>query len=183
MGCMAEKPKALKSPQAPAQMRRQILERLSTSRVAAGLQPFSNNLPRLGAQMGGKDWPLYAALLRHWPLIIGSDYQDHVHIYKIDRARQNIGGTLHLALPGALAPLVQMEIPNMLERITRFMGAGCISQIRLLHRSRPQKNTLNIAIQNNVLSHEVDKKLQDIEDASLKEALSSFARFIKPRSL
>ena len=70
-----------------------------------------------------------ARLLTHWPDIAGPDIAGRARPVKIAHSRGGFGATLTLLTTGAAAPLVEMQLPQIRERVNACYGYNAISRI------------------------------------------------------
>lgn len=70
-------------------------------------------------------------LLTHWPEVAGADLAALCRPVKVSHAQGGLGATLTLLASGAAAPLVQMQIDRLRERINAVYGYAAIARIRL----------------------------------------------------
>lgn len=70
-------------------------------------------------------------LLTQWAEIAGEAVAQIAQPVKISYGREGMGATLTLLVQGAAAPLVQMQIPRIQERVNGCYGYSAISRIRL----------------------------------------------------
>ena len=76
-----------------------------------------------------------ATVLTHWPEIAGPDLAPLCRPVKVSHAEAGLGGTLVLLTSGAAAPMVQMQLPALKERINAAYGYAAIARIRLTQTS------------------------------------------------
>ena len=76
-----------------------------------------------------------ATVLTHWAEIAGSDLAPLCRPVKVSHADGGLGGTLVLLTSGAAAPMVQMQLPALKERINAAYGYAAIARIRLTQTS------------------------------------------------
>ena len=72
-----------------------------------------------------------ARLLTHWAEIAGEDLARITRPVKIGYARDGFGATLTLLTTSAQAPMVQMQLPQLRERVNACYGYNAISRIAL----------------------------------------------------
>jgi hypothetical protein len=72
-----------------------------------------------------------ARLLTHWAEIAGEDLARITRPVKIGYARDGFGATLTLLTTSAQAPMVQMQLPRLRERVNACYGYNAISRITL----------------------------------------------------
>jgi hypothetical protein len=70
-------------------------------------------------------------LLTHWAEIAGADTAAMCRPVKVSHAQGGLGATLTLLTSGAAAPLVQMQLESLRERVNACYGYPAISRIRL----------------------------------------------------
>lgn len=70
-------------------------------------------------------------LLTHWAEIAGADTAAMCRPVKVSHAQQGLGATLTLLTTGAAAPLVQMQLDALRERVNACYGYPAIARIRL----------------------------------------------------
>lgn len=70
-------------------------------------------------------------LLTHWPEVAGPDLAPLCRPLRIGYAQGGFGATLTLLASGAAAPLVQMQVERLREKINAIYGYGAIARIRL----------------------------------------------------
>ncbi|MGB8275315.1 MAG: DciA family protein [Alphaproteobacteria bacterium] len=77
---------------------------------------------------------LIARLSAHWPDIVGRDLAAASAPERLAFPHgAKSGGILHLRVQGALAPVVQHQEPQVIERINTFFGYGAVARLRLIH--------------------------------------------------
>jgi hypothetical protein len=72
-----------------------------------------------------------ARLLTHWAEIAGEDLARVTRPVKIGYARDGFGATLTLLTASAQAPMVQMQLPRLRDRVNACYGYNAISRISL----------------------------------------------------
>jgi hypothetical protein len=70
-------------------------------------------------------------LLTHWPDIAGEDLGTITRPVRIGYSRDGFGATLTLLVAPAQAPMVQMQLPRLREKINACYGYAAISRITL----------------------------------------------------
>lgn len=72
-----------------------------------------------------------ARLLTHWPEIAGPQLASVTRPIRISHARGGFGATLTLLTTGPAAPLVEMQLPHLRERVNACYGYNAIQRIVL----------------------------------------------------
>lgn len=73
-----------------------------------------------------------ARLLTDWPEIVGAQTAAHTRPVKVSHSRtQGLGATLTILTDGAHAPLVQMELPRIRDRVNAVYGFNAIARITI----------------------------------------------------
>lgn len=70
-------------------------------------------------------------LLTHWPDVVGQDLALTTRPVKIGYSRDGFGATLTVLVSSAHAPMVQMQLPKIIERVNAVYGYAAISKISL----------------------------------------------------
>ena len=72
-----------------------------------------------------------ARLLTHWPEVAGEEMARKTRPVKINYGKGGMGATLTLLVKAAEAPMVQMALPVLKERVNAVYGYAAISHIHL----------------------------------------------------
>lgn len=114
-----------KRPAAPAR----AVRRMRGFEPAAGL--LREPIRKVGESRG------FAAskVLTHWPEIAGQDLAALCLPVKVSYTEGGFGATLTVLASGAAAPLVQMQLPALRERINAVYGYAAIARIRVTQTS------------------------------------------------
>ena len=72
-----------------------------------------------------------ARLLTHWPEIAGAQLARVTRPVRISHARGGFGATLTLLTTGPAAPLVEMQLPQLRERVNACYGYNAVQRIVL----------------------------------------------------
>lgn len=70
-------------------------------------------------------------LLTHWAEIVGEDLARITRPIKVGYAREGFGATLTLLTRSAEAPMVQMQLPKIKDRVNACYGYNAISRVSL----------------------------------------------------
>lgn len=72
-----------------------------------------------------------ARLLTHWAEIVGEETARMARPVKVSYGRSGFGATLTLLVPGSLAPLLQMRLPEIQKKVNACYGYAAISHVRV----------------------------------------------------
>lgn len=73
-----------------------------------------------------------AKLLTHWAEIVGADLAAMARPVRISHGRgTSLGGTLVVLTTGALAPVLEMQTPRLIERVNACYGYRAVARIRI----------------------------------------------------
>ena len=72
-----------------------------------------------------------ARLLTHWAEVVGADVAARARPIKIGHSRGGMGATLTLLTTGPYAPLLEMQLPTIRDRVNACYGYNAISRITL----------------------------------------------------
>jgi hypothetical protein len=70
-------------------------------------------------------------LLTQWAEIVGSDLAECTRPVKIGYGREGLGATLTILTSAAQAPVVQMELPRIRDRVNACYGYAAVSRISI----------------------------------------------------
>ena len=103
----------------------------SASRRMRGFEAASSLLGDRIRSAGEKRGFAVARLLTHWSDIAGEDLARVTRPVKVGYSRDGFGATLTLLTTSAQAPMVQMQLPKLRERVNACYGYAAISRISL----------------------------------------------------
>ncbi len=131
-------------------------------------------------------------LLTHWTEIVGEATAKIAEPVKVSYNRQGIGASLTVYCTGANAPMLQMQLPQIIERVNACYGYSAISRIYITQTSqagfadagqpfvhKPEKTPLT--------QHDrqrLETTVSDVADESLRKALANLGENIitKPKT-
>jgi len=116
---------------APGPLAPQKQAPLKLSRRLRGFESASGLLTERIRHAGEKRGFAVTRLLTQWEAIVGADLAAITRPVKVGYTREGMGATLTLLVASAHAPVVQMEIPRMRERVNACYGYAAISRISL----------------------------------------------------
>ena len=103
----------------------------SQSRRMRGFEPASGLLKERIRTVGEKRGFAVTRLLTAWAEIVGEDLARITRPVKIGYAKGGMGATLTLLTASAQAPMVQMQLPAIQEKVNACYGYAAISRISL----------------------------------------------------
>ena len=71
-----------------------------------------------------------ARLLTHWDEVVGPEIAAHARPVKIGHGK-GIGATLTLPVPGPRAPMIEMQLPRIREKVNACYGFNAVARIVL----------------------------------------------------
>ena len=101
------------------------------ARRQRGFEPASGLLKDRIRSAGEKRGFAVVRLLTHWPEIAGEDMAAITRPVKVSYGREGMGATLTLLTAPAHAPMVQMQLPRLKERVNAAYGYAAIARISL----------------------------------------------------
>ncbi len=72
-----------------------------------------------------------ARLLTHWAEIVGAETAAMARPVKVSYGRDGFGATLSLLTTGSQAPLLQMRLPEIREKVNACYGYAAIAHVRI----------------------------------------------------
>jgi len=146
-------------------------ERSRRARAVADL------VPSIGGQAFKRFGFTQSAIVERWEEVVGPQYARHSRPESLafPRGKQD-GGTLKVAVTGALSPMLKHVEPQVIERVNRLLGYAAVAKIVLRHAdmepmARPAPAPVPVE-----LSPETRSTLRDIADPDLRASLESLAQ-------
>ena len=121
-------------------------------------------------------------LITHWPEIVGKAFAKSTLPVKVSRSGRGHGSTLTILVNGALAPVLQMQTPEIMRRINAYYGYPAVTGISLTQTSsaEPGIPTHQIpdepGISDNALEplpEDVQNAIDGLEDPELRRAVTA----------
>ena len=116
-------------------------------------------------------------LLTHWAEVVGDDIAATAQPVKIGYGKGGMGATLTLLVSGASAPIVQMQLPKIQEKVNACYGYNAISRIHLT-----QTAATGFAEGQSPFSYQ-PKPAPDEPDPALARAAQALSRDVHDESL
>jgi hypothetical protein len=149
-----------------------------------GTRSVAELVPAVGGTAFRRFGFAQGALVARWPEIVGPAYARHSRPEALRFPRgQKAGGTLDIAITGALAPMLKHVEPQLIERINRLLGHGAVAKIRLRHADLDAGPPLAPAARPPApLSQDTQSTLRAIEDPGLRAQLEALAEALAASS-
>ncbi|WP_390881122.1 MULTISPECIES: DUF721 domain-containing protein [Sphingopyxis] len=137
---------------------------------------ISDLVPEIGRTAFRKFGFIQSSVVSRWREIVGDRLADVTQPAMIRfPAGQKAGGTLHLTISGAHAPMLQHVAPDIIAVVNRFFGYAAIAQVRMTHGEvAPAAPVREPAILKPVPA-ELGDSLRDIGDPELRTVLERMA--------
>lgn len=130
-------------------------------------------------------------LLTHWAEFVGEAVAKIAQPIKVSYAREGLGATLTILSTGANAPMLQMQLPTIIERVNACYGYSAISRIRITQTApvgfgedqkcfdhpEPAKTLSSQAVK------DVDTTVENVSNDNLKDALARLGKNIKQKKI
>ena len=136
-------------------------------------------MPEIGRTAFRRFGFVQSSVVSRWPEIVGAR---HARVCSPEAIRFPPGekrdGILQLVVVPAHAPLIQMVIPEIIERVNRFFGYSAVARVKLRHGEvqPPQLETRRAPPSLRPIPMELGESLRDIGDPELRTVLESLAR-------
>jgi hypothetical protein len=88
-------------------------------------------------QAGEKRGLALVRLLGHWAEIAGADIAAATRPVRLGYGRDGLGATLTLEVEPARAPIIEMRLPVLRERVNAALGHAAVARIRLSQAAGP----------------------------------------------
>ena len=136
-------------------------------------------MPEIGRTAFRRFGFVQSSVVSRWPEIVGAR---HARVCAPEAIRFPPGekrdGILQLVVVPAHAPLIQMVIPEIIERVNRFLGYSAVARVKLRQGEvqPPQLETRRAPPSLRPIPMELSESLRDIGDPELRTVLESLAR-------
>tara|TARA_B100000378_G_scaffold14702_2_gene11961 strand:- start:74686 stop:75258 length:573 start_codon:yes stop_codon:yes gene_type:complete len=146
-------------------------------------KPIGDLMPQIGRTAFRRFGFVQSSVVSRWAEIVGPH---HARVSAPESIRfppgEKAGGTLHLVVLPAHAPLIQHVIPEVIERVNRFFGYSAVSKVKI--RQGQVQPAASIAQEGKAkappslkpIPMELGDSLRDIGDPELRTVLESLAR-------
>ncbi|MEX1661203.1 DUF721 domain-containing protein [Thioclava sp. 15-R06ZXC-3] len=102
-----------------------------SDRRMRGFEPAGKLLRQRVRAAGESRGFAVSRLLTHWSEVVGEEIAAQTRPVKIGYSKGGFGATLTLLTTGAAAPMVQMQLPQIREKVNACYGYNAISRISL----------------------------------------------------
>ena len=128
-------------------------------------------------------------LLTHWAEFVGETIAKIAQPVKVSYAREGLGATLTILSTGANAPILQMQLPMLIERVNACYGYSAISNIRITQTApvgfSENQKAFDHPKQAKALSSQaakdIDMTVENVSNQDLKDALARLGKNIKQK--
>ena len=115
-------------------------------------------------------------MVSRWREIVGDRLADVTQPAMIRfPAGQKAGGTLHLTISGAHAPMLQHVAPDIIASVNRFFGYAAIATVRMTHGQVTPAAPVQQPAMLKPVPAELGDSLRDIGDPELRTVLERMA--------
>ena len=120
---------------------------------------------------------IQSSVVSRWREIVGDRLADVTQPAMIRfPAGQKAGGTLHLTISGAHAPMLQHVAPDIVAAVNRFFGYAAIASVRMTHgQVTPAPAPVQQPAMLKPVPAELGDSLRDIGDPELRTVLERMA--------
>lgn len=126
-------------------------------------------------------------LLTHWAEFVGASIAKIAQPVKVNYARDSLGATLTVLTTGASAPILQMQIPAIIERVNACYGYSAISKIKITQTAQIGFNQAQSALEHPKptiplspnATKDIDTTVENVANQDLKDALARLGKNIK----
>ncbi|WP_425466102.1 DUF721 domain-containing protein [Ostreiculturibacter nitratireducens] len=101
------------------------------TRRQRGFEPASGLLRERIRKAGEARGFAVSRLLTHWTEVVGEEIARVARPVKIGYGREGLGATLTLLTTGAAAPILQMHLPKIRERVNACYGYNAIARVKI----------------------------------------------------
>lgn len=136
----------------------------------------SDLVPEIGRAAFRKFGFVQSSVVSRWREIVGDRLADVTQPAMIRfPAGQKAGGTLHLTISGAHAPMLQHVAPDIIGAVNRFFGYAAVAQVRMTHGQVTPAAPVQPPAMLKPVPAELGDSLRDIGDPELRTVLERMA--------
>jgi hypothetical protein len=133
-------------------------------------------VPEIGRTAFRKFGFIQSSVVSRWREIVGDRLADVTQPAMIRfPAGQKAGGTLHLTISGAHAPMLQHVAPDIIAAVNRFFGYAAIAAVRMTHGQVTPAAPVQPPAMLKPVPAELGDSLRDIGDPELRTVLERMA--------
>lgn len=137
---------------------------------------ISDLVPEIGRTAFRKFGFIQSSVVSRWREIVGDRLADVTQPAMIRfPAGQKAGGTLHLTISGAHAPMLQHVAPDLIAAVNRFFGYAAIATVRMSHGQVTPAPAVQPPAMLKPVPAELGDSLRDIGDPELRTVLERMA--------
>ncbi|MDK2760440.1 MAG: DciA family protein [Sphingopyxis sp.] len=137
---------------------------------------ISDLVPEIGRAAFRKFGFIQSSVVSRWREIVGDRLADVTQPAMIRfPAGQKAGGTLHLTISGAHAPMLQHVAPDILGAVNRFFGYAAVAHVRMTHGQVTPAAPVQPPAMLKPVPAELGDSLRDIGDPELRTVLERMA--------
>lgn len=137
---------------------------------------ISDLVPEIGRTAFRKFGFIQSSVVSRWREIVGEKLADVTQPAMIRfPAGQKAGGTLHLTISGAHAPMLQHVAPDLIAAVNRFFGYAAIATVRMTHGQVTPAPAVQQPAMLKPIPAELGDSLRDIGDPELRTVLERMA--------
>ena len=137
---------------------------------------ISDLVPEIGRTAFRKFGFVQSSVVSRWREIVGDRLADVTQPAMIRfPAGQKAGGTLHLTISGAHAPMLQHVAPDIIASVNRFFGYAAIAGVRMTHGQVTPAAPVQPPAMLKPVPAELGDSLRDIGDPELRTVLERMA--------
>lgn len=137
---------------------------------------ISDLVPEIGRTAFRKFGFIQSSVVSRWREIVGEKLADVTQPAMIRfPAGQKAGGTLHLTISGAHAPMLQHVAPDLITAVNRFFGYAAIAHVRMTHGHVTPAAPVQPPAMLKPVPAELGDSLRDIGDPELRTVLERMA--------
>lgn len=161
-------------------------------RRSKGFEPAAHLLKDRIRAVGESRGFAVSRLLTHWSEVVGEEIAAIARPVKIGYGREGMGATLTLLTTGSAAPLLQMQLPKIRERVNACYGYNAIARV-VVTQTAPSgfaegqvafKPAMRCATAppDPATLHEAARLSNDVRDPALRAALEALGEKVLSRS-
>ena len=152
-----------------------------TKTFIQGLRPFSSSIPKTLKKHLRKGGYNYSNIIDNWTKVVSKKISDGCYPISIKMGKEMKDGTLVLNVLHGREMEIEYEKKEIMDKINSFFGYNCISQVVLKIVQKKIKKNKNKFPKIKDFS-KIDEKMNNVNDAQLKNSLNNFLKAFNERN-
>ena len=142
-----------------------------------GLRSFKDTLPTKVKKIINKKGSIFPEILNNWKYIVGEELFNICYPNKFKSSNKVRGSTLEIMVNRGSEVNVEYSKKQILNKLNSFFGYVAVEKIKIITFEKNEK--INLERNKSASKRDFTKKLNDIKNINIKNALKELIKFYK----